>query len=65
MTLVLAGRYGLSLEEAERLFSDRDYTGSYRIVVDLLKNPRNQNNDRIIDLKNKLETRLGIGETEG
>jgi hypothetical protein len=53
------------LEEAERLFGDRDYTGSYRIVVELLKNPNNQNNDRIIELKGKLETRLGIGETEG
>jgi hypothetical protein len=53
------------IEEAERLFGERNYTGSWRIVQELLETPKNRNNERITDLQAKLETRLGIDTTEG
>jgi hypothetical protein len=48
------------LETAEKLFNERNYAESYRIVQVLLKNPNNQNYPRLLDLEEKLKRRLGI-----
>ena len=48
------------LQTAEKLFNERNYAESYRIVLVLLQNPDNQNYPRLLDLAVKLKRRLGI-----
>ena len=48
------------LENAEKLFSERNYAESYRIVQVLLQSSKNQNYPRLLDLEAKLKRRLGI-----
>jgi hypothetical protein len=45
------------IEQAENFFQDKDYVSASRIVQELLKNDKNANNERITDLKKKLEAR--------